>query len=215
MSDLPLLEYASGEEMIFERHRGFVPLTRKHYLEFDNLCYNTIWSIGCPFRCTYCGNTKFIANDQKYRRLRHPPVETIVSEIEQAVERNPHVSSVMFHDDTLERTTDGRGNIADLDLGELRELDAGFRFIDPDSGSTPYRGRGLRVPTLEEAFAAFPETRFNLEIKAASRERIELTLDVALGELSLLEIADDRVELFDGDVLSQDRLQKVTSLQSI
>ncbi len=101
MSEMPILEYASGQEMIFERNRGFVPMTRGHYLEFDNLAYNTIWSIGCPFRCTYCGNTKFIANDNKYRRLRHPSVEYLMAEIEQAVSRHPHISSVMFHDDSF------------------------------------------------------------------------------------------------------------------
>ena len=32
--------------------------------------------------------------------------------------------------------------------------------------SFPERGRGVRIPTLEEAFEAFPDARFNLEIKA-------------------------------------------------
>ena len=32
---------------------------------------------------------------------------------------------VIFHDETVERTTDGRGAVADLTLRELKELDAG------------------------------------------------------------------------------------------
>lgn len=75
---------------------------------------------------------------------------------------------VCFHDDTLERTTDGRGRLADLTFTELRRLDAGFRFT-PDRGRThPFRGQGLVVPTLEEALALHPELRLNLEIKQAS-----------------------------------------------
>ena len=31
--------------------------------------------------------------------------------------------------------------------------------------SHPFRGRGLRIPTLREAFETFPQARFNLELK--------------------------------------------------
>lgn len=48
---------------------------------------------------------------------------------------------VVLHDDTLERTTSGTGNLADIDLAELQRLDAGSWF-DP-------RFSGERVPTLE------------------------------------------------------------------
>jgi len=50
---------------------------------------------------------------------------------------------VVFHDATLERTTDGAGRLEDWTLAQLRELDAGSWF-DPSF-------RGTRVPTLEEA----------------------------------------------------------------
>ncbi|MCZ7681661.1 MAG: glycerophosphodiester phosphodiesterase family protein [Sandaracinaceae bacterium] len=74
---------------------------------------------------------------------------------------------VCFHDATLERTTNGRGRVADLDLAELSRLDAGYRFT-PDGVTYPFRGRGLRVPTLEEALALSPDLRLNVEIKQAS-----------------------------------------------
>ncbi len=74
---------------------------------------------------------------------------------------------VCFHDATLERTTDGRGRIADLDFAELSKLDAGHRF-SPDGRSFPFRGQGLRVPTLEETLALHPDLRLNVEIKQRS-----------------------------------------------
>ena len=49
---------------------------------------------------------------------------------------------VVIHDDTLERTTDGKGNVADKTLAELKRLDAGFKF-NP-------RFAGERIPTLTE-----------------------------------------------------------------
>ncbi len=72
---------------------------------------------------------------------------------------------VVFHDDTLDRCTDGSGPIAARTVAELKRLDAGYRFT-PDGGATyPFRGQGITIPTLEEALALGPEIRFNLEMK--------------------------------------------------
>jgi glycerophosphoryl diester phosphodiesterase len=72
---------------------------------------------------------------------------------------------VLLHDERVERTTEGEGPVGELTLAELARLDAGHRF-SPDGGrSFPFRGQGLRVPTLAEAFRAFPGARFNLELK--------------------------------------------------
>ncbi len=75
---------------------------------------------------------------------------------------------VCFHDDGLERTTDGVGPLRERTLTELRRLDAGHRF-SPDGGRTfPFRGQGVRIPTLEEALALHPDLRLNVEIKQRS-----------------------------------------------
>lgn len=50
---------------------------------------------------------------------------------------------VVIHDETLDRTTDGTGNVADMSLAQIRELDAGS-----------WKGNefaGVKVPTFEEA----------------------------------------------------------------
>lgn len=72
---------------------------------------------------------------------------------------------VVIHDDTVDRTTDGRGRVADLTVAEIQQLDAGYRFT-PDGGAThPFRGRGVRISTLREVLAALPHARVNVEIK--------------------------------------------------
>jgi glycerophosphoryl diester phosphodiesterase len=72
---------------------------------------------------------------------------------------------VVIHDATLDRTTSGSGPVAEHSLEEIREVDAGYHFT-PDGGATyPYRGKGIRVPTLAEVLAAFPSARLNVEIK--------------------------------------------------
>jgi glycerophosphoryl diester phosphodiesterase len=74
---------------------------------------------------------------------------------------------VVFHDETLERTTDGTGPLRALPLAGLKSLDAGHRFRAPD-GTFPYRDRGLRIPTLAELLEAFPGVPLNIEIKQAA-----------------------------------------------
>ena len=85
--------------------------------------------------------------------------------------RDGHV--VCFHDHELARTTNGRGNIWELSLAELRRLDAGYNFTT-DGHSFPFRGQGITIPTLEEVMALDPDARVNLEIKQASPPMAEL-----------------------------------------
>src|SRR5438105_546802 len=70
---------------------------------------------------------------------------------------------VVIHDLTLERTTDGVGPVNAQRYTELCRYDAGFRFSA--GGSEPYRGRGIRVPTLEEVLDTFPGVPLNIEVK--------------------------------------------------
>jgi glycerophosphoryl diester phosphodiesterase len=73
---------------------------------------------------------------------------------------------VVIHDDTVERTTNGTGNVSDLTLAELKDLDAGYDWSPERKGeSFPYRGKGITIPTLGEIFQEFPDYRINIEIK--------------------------------------------------
>jgi glycerophosphoryl diester phosphodiesterase len=71
---------------------------------------------------------------------------------------------MVHHDATVDRTTDGQGNLADKTFQELRELDAGFNFRDLDGRET-FRGVGVRIPTIEEVLEALPHTPLNVEAK--------------------------------------------------
>lgn len=84
---------------------------------------------------------------------------------------------VMHHDATLDRTTDASGPLAERSLAELQALDAGYRF-SPDAATFPFRDRGVRIPTLAEALDAYPDARFNLELKSPEPELVERTLDL-------------------------------------
>jgi len=100
MDELPPLMYEDGE-LIYRRGRGFIPLSASDTLDYNGLQYSTVWSIGCPLMCTYCGNSKFIEYDDGYRRIRHSSPQTIVDEIKRAKSKQPHLSTVNFHDDSF------------------------------------------------------------------------------------------------------------------
>lgn len=55
---------------------------------------------------------------------------------------------VLMHDETVDRTTDGRGRVADLTLAELKTLDAGVKKGPSFAGT--------RIPTFEEALGILP-----------------------------------------------------------
>jgi glycerophosphoryl diester phosphodiesterase len=70
---------------------------------------------------------------------------------------------VVIHDETLERTTNGRGRVADHTLAELKGLDAGSWFSERFSGET--------IPTLDEALAMIAgRAAVNIEIKPEAFE---------------------------------------------
>jgi glycerophosphoryl diester phosphodiesterase len=73
---------------------------------------------------------------------------------------------VVAHDDDLQRVGNNEGVISEMTLAELSGVDAAYNFTPATSaGAFPFRGRGIRVPDLEEVFAACPEQRFVVEIK--------------------------------------------------
>jgi glycerophosphoryl diester phosphodiesterase len=66
--------------------------------------------------------------------------------VEIDLQRSADGAVVIFHDDTLDRTTDGSGLVADHTLAELQALDAGS-WLDPAFAGEP-------IPTLEQALAS-------------------------------------------------------------
>jgi len=84
---------------------------------------------------------------------------------------------VVIHDDTVDRTTDGTGAVADLPFAALRELDAGWAYVadaNPAGGGErdrhPYRGRGIGIPAIEEVLEALPATTLVVEVKARAAQ---------------------------------------------
>jgi len=84
---------------------------------------------------------------------------------------------VVRHDPTIEQTTDGTGKIEDISFDELKSYDAGYRWTN-DGKTFPFRGKGITIPSLQELFEAFPNTRINIDIKTANPLAVNLFCDL-------------------------------------
>ena len=71
---------------------------------------------------------------------------------------------VVIHDETVDRTTNATGEIRNLTLAEIKELDAGSWFHNKYAGE--------KIPTLEEVLLLLTELGFNGQLN------IELKTDV-------------------------------------
>jgi glycerophosphoryl diester phosphodiesterase len=106
---------------------------------------------------------------------------------------------VAFHDERLDRVTDRSAAIAEVDIAEVEAADAGYAF-SPDGGHTfPFRGRGIRVPRLEEILVRWPDSRVNIDPKSDSCVRpLAALLDRlgAWGRVCVGSFSDRRLRRF-------------------
>ena len=77
---------------------------------------------------------------------------------------------VVHHDRTVDRTTNGRGPIADLTADDLARLDAGYHFEG-------FRGAAAGVPTLESVLRRYPAAPLIIELKVNDPVLAHRTID--------------------------------------
>ncbi|QFT89655.1 putative glycerophosphoryl diester phosphodiesterase 1 [Bacillus sp. THAF10] len=133
----------------------------------------------------------------------HAPEHTITSykmgekmhgdyiEIDLQMTKDGHL--IAMHDETLDRTTNGTGQVKDHTLEEIKKLDAGswFNEENPDKAKKAYKG--LKVPTLEEVFKKFGKNaNYYIETKSPEvypgmeEELIELVNKYGINKETLL-----------------------------
>ncbi|MDJ0089157.1 glycerophosphodiester phosphodiesterase family protein [Pantoea allii] len=105
--------------------------------------------------------------------------------IEVDVKLTKDMHPVIIHDDAVDRTTNGKGYVANLTLDEIRSLDAGVRY--------GHIFKGVKVPTLAETvgFVLDKGIGLQLEIKPTSGQEIE-TAEIAITQLKSLWPAGEK-----------------------
>ncbi|MGB7876396.1 MAG: glycerophosphodiester phosphodiesterase [Anaerolineales bacterium] len=108
---------------------------------------------------------------------------------------------VINHDETVDRTSDGTGNIEDMNLAEIKKLDAGYDWSNDGGDTFPYRGMGITIPTLEEIFQTFPQYHMTIEIKTTERPMAASFCDMIRAynmqdKILVASFLDERMEEF-------------------
>ncbi len=84
--------------------------------------------------------------------------ELALTHLADAIELDAKLSKddvvMVIHDQTVDRTTNGKGRVGDLTLRELKQLDAGSFFGQEFNG--------VEIPTLDEVFESVGK-KFNRE----------------------------------------------------
>ena len=83
---------------------------------------------------------------------------------------------VVHHDDTLDRTTNGRGSVATCTVADIAQLDAAYWF--GTRGDFPYRGRRICIPLLSEVLERYPGIPLLIELKQNLPDLARRTIDV-------------------------------------
>ena len=131
---------------------------------------------------------------------------------------------VVHHDLTVDRTTNGTGELAELTVAELDALDNAYWFTADcaactDQPADAYIHRGIRtgqapppegfapedfaIPTLATVIGAFPEIPLNIEIKGSGDQAIQAA-DVLIADLTELDRLDGVVVAsFDDAVIAR------------
>ncbi len=81
-------------------------------------------------------------------------------ELDVRITKDGHL--VIMHDETVDRTTNGKGPVSELSIDEVKRLDAGSWKSEKFTGET--------VPTFKEALAVMPENIWlNVHMKGGTR----------------------------------------------
>ena len=104
---LPFQDYSFDNHYIGEQETGKIiqltPEVLKKYLYPERLIglipYQTLFSRGCPFSCTYCFSFKEMYKGQKYLRFRS--TENMVKELELIKNKLPYIQMIWFVDDNI------------------------------------------------------------------------------------------------------------------
>jgi glycerophosphoryl diester phosphodiesterase len=120
-----------------------------------------------PLVIAHQGGDGIWPGDTMYAFEKAVEIGADVLEMDAHITRDGHI--VLMHDEEVDRTTDGTGVIEEMTLDELKQLDAAYQWSNDDERTFPYRGQGIRVPTLEELFQKFPNMRYVIEIKLTEK----------------------------------------------
>lgn len=119
----------------------------------------------------------------------HPYLENTISSMQAAFDRGADIVEfdiklsednilAVFHDSTLEYRTDGKGEVGDYTMDQLRKLDIGYGYTADNGHTFPFRGKGVGLmPSIDEVFADFPDKGLLIHVKDGDMKTYEVLWD--------------------------------------
>ena len=151
---------------------------------------------GWPINFAHRGGAKVVPEDTLEGFREAVAMGAGVLETDVQATADGHI--VLMHDKLLDRTTDATGPVAERTLAELKQVDAAYRFT-PDGGATyPWRGKGVRIPTLAALYQEFPDRPVNIEVKGdrpGIEEAIWRVIAAADAQARTIVVADRRATI--------------------
>ncbi|MNO49597.1 Glycerophosphoryl diester phosphodiesterase precursor [compost metagenome] len=140
----------------------------------------------------------------------HPYLENTIPSMKAAFDKGADVVELdikltkdrqlaVFHDFTLKYRTNGKEEVEDYTMDELKKLDVGYRYTADNGATYPFRGKGIgMMPSLDEVFAAFPDKEFLIHDKDGDMETTKVLWDTYLSTMSRNQL--DLITVYgDGD----------------
>ena len=110
---------------------------------------------------------------------------------------------VVFHDDAIDRTSDGEGKINDYTMEELKALDTGSWFNEANADKADADFAGAQILTLDELFERFGHNaRYYIETKSPQlNPGLEEALVKTLEKHDMVESGRVLVQSFEQEIL--------------
>ncbi len=100
LDDLPFQDFAYEDHFINDDgilKRMSEPLMKRYY----GAKLWTMFSHGCPYKCTFCSNDMLIDLDGEYRRFRRHSVDFYLAQLRYLLSSYPHIYNLIIDDDAF------------------------------------------------------------------------------------------------------------------
>ncbi len=100
LDELPFMDFEFEQHFVNDQgalKRMDLALMKKYY----GAKLWTMFSQGCPYKCTFCSNDVLIGLDSGYRKFRRHSAAFFVAEVNYILGRYPHICNVVIDDDAF------------------------------------------------------------------------------------------------------------------